>query len=241
MAGGMPPGGQLTTTTEIENFPGFPEEISGLALMNKMKEQSKKYGTRIETKTIDKVDLSQHPFKLFAGTEEFHAKTLILAMGASAKRLRLPGENKFWQRGISACATCDGGLPLYRNQRLVVVGGGDVALEEALFLSNFGSEIIMLVRRDVFRASKAMQEKVLKNQKIHIMRNTEAIECLGDTTLQSIKIKNNTSGEESLLECKGLFYAIGHHPNTEIVQGQITLDTDRYIITEPGTGKTNIP
>jgi thioredoxin reductase (NADPH) len=237
----MPPGGQLTTTTEVENFPGFPSGISGLELMTKMKEQSIKYGARVEMKTIDKVDLSQHPFTVRAGNEEFRAKSLILATGASAKRLRLPGENKLWQRGISACAVCDGGLPLFRNQRLVIVGGGDVALEEALFLSNFGSEIIMLVRRDEFRASKAMQEKVKKNDKIRVMRNTEALECFGEGTLSSIKIKNNKSDEESILECKGLFYAIGHHPNTEIVQGQITLDEDGYIITEKGTGKTNVP
>jgi thioredoxin reductase (NADPH) len=121
MAGGMPPGGQLTTTTEVENFPGFPEAVSGLELMQKMKEQSLKYGTRIETKTIEKVDLSSRPFKVYAGTEEFSAKTIIITTGASAKRLRLPGENKFRQRGISACATCDGGLPIFRNQRLVVI------------------------------------------------------------------------------------------------------------------------
>jgi thioredoxin reductase (NADPH) len=237
----MPPGGQLTTTTEVENFPGFPEAVSGLELMQKMKDQSIKYGTRVETKTIDKVDFSAQPFKLWAGEEEFLAKSVIITTGASAKRLRLPGENKFRQRGVSACATCDGGLPLFRNQRLVVVGGGDVAIEEAMFLSNFGSEIVLLVRKDVFKASKAMQEKVKKNEKIQVFRNTEALECLGEETLSSLRIKNNKTGEESILECKGLFYAIGHHPNTEIFQGQIDLDTDGYIITEKGTGKTNIP
>jgi thioredoxin reductase (NADPH) len=231
----MPPGGQLTTTTEIENFPGFPEAISGLALMQNMKQQSLKYGAKIETKTIDKVDFSAQPFTLWAGEEKFQAKSVIIATGASAKRLRLPGENKFWQRGISACATCDGGLPLFRNQRLVVIGGGDVALEEALFLSNFASEVILLVRRNVFRASKAMQDKVKKNEKIQIFWNTEAKECLGEETLSSLKIKNNQTNEERILECKGLFYAIGHHPNTEFLQGQITLDEDGYIITEKGT------
>jgi thioredoxin reductase (NADPH) len=198
----MPPWGQLTTTTEVENFPGFPEAISGLQLMQRMKEQSLKYGTRIETKTIDKVDFSVQPFRLWAGGEEFQTKSVIIATGASAKRLRLPGENKFRQRGVSACATCDGGLPMFRNQRLVVVGGGDVALEEALFLSNFGSEIVLLVRRDVLRASKAMQEKVKKNQKIRILWNTEAVECLGEDTLNSVKIVNNVTKEESMLACK---------------------------------------
>jgi thioredoxin reductase (NADPH) len=241
MAGGMPPGGQLTTTTEVENFPGFVEAISGLDLMQKMKQQSLKYGTRIETKTVDKVDLSTRPFKVRAGEAEYQAKSLIIATGASAKRLRLPGENKFRQKGISACATCDGGLPIFRNQRLVVIGGGDVALEEAIFLSNFGSEIVLLVRRNTLRASKAMQEKVKKHQNITIMRNTEANECLGDTTLNALKIVNNQTGREDVLECKGLFYAIGHHPNTEIFQGQLNLDADGYIITEKGTGKTNIP
>jgi thioredoxin reductase (NADPH) len=209
--------------------------------MQNMKKQSLKYGTRIEMKTIDKVDFSAQPFKIWAGEEEFQAKSVIISTGASAKRLRLPGENKFRQRGISACATCDGGLPLFRNQRLVVVGGGDVALEEALFLSNFASEVMLLVRRNVFRASKAMQDKVQKNEKIQILRNTEALECLGEETLSSLRIKNNQTNEERILECKGLFYAIGHHPNTEFLQGQITLDEDGYIITEKGSGKTNIP
>jgi thioredoxin reductase (NADPH) len=209
--------------------------------MQQMKKQSLKYGARVEMKTIDKVDFSVQPFKLWAGEEAFQAKSVIIATGASAKRLRLPGENKFWQRGISACATCDGGLPLFRNQRLVVIGGGDVALEEALFLSNFASEVILLVRRNVFRASKTMQDKVQKNKKIQIFWNTEAIECLGEETLSSLKIKNNQTNQEHILECKGLFYAIGHHPNTEFVQEQLTLDEEGYIITEKGTGKTNIP
>jgi thioredoxin reductase (NADPH) len=240
MAGGMPPGGQLTTTTEVENFPGFPEEISGLGLMKKMKEQSLKYGTRIITKTIDKVDFSSHPFKVWTGAEAYQAKSIIIATGASAKRLRIPGENKFRQKGVSACATCDGGLPMFRDQVLVVVGGGDVACEEALFLSKFGSKIIMLIRKNELKASKIMQEKIKQNTKIILLPYTEVLECFGETTLSSIKIVNNQTQEENILECKGLFYAIGHHPNTEIFQEQIDLDERGYIITEQGTGKTNI-
>ena len=241
MAWGMPPGGQLTTTTEVENFPGFPEAISGLQLMQNMREQSLNNGVRIATKTVDKVDFSSRPFKLWTGEEAYQTESVIIATGASAKRLRLPGENKFRQRGVSACAICDGGVPLYRNQRLVVVWGGDVALEEALFLSNFGSEILLLVRSNAFRASKTMQEKVKKNQKINVIWNTEAIACLGEETLNALKIVNNLTKEESVLECKWLFYAIGHHPNTEIFQGQVELDADGYIVTEKGTGRTNIP
>ena len=240
MAGGIPPWGQLTLTTEIENFPWFPKGIRGLELMQEMKKQSKKFWTRIETKTVDSVDFSCSPFKVIVGEQTIETKSLIIATGATANRLRIPGENKFWQRGISVCATCDGGLPVFKGQTLVVVGGGDVACEEAVFLSYFGSKVVMLVRKDVLRASQVMQEKVLTNPKIEIMRNTEAVECFWEGVLQGLKVKNNKTGEEKDLECKGLFYAIGHTPNTAFLDGLITLDQDWYIITSTG-GKTNIP
>ena len=241
MAGGMPPGGQLTTTTEVENFPGFPEWISGLELMKKMKEQSKKYWTRIEMKTVDRVDLSKQPFEVVVGEDIFLTRSIVIATGASAKRLRVLGEDKFWQRGISTCAICDGGLPIFRDQHIVVVGGGDAAIEEAIFMNKFASKVSLIVRRDTLKASKAMQKKLEKYEDIQILWNSEVVECLGDTTLSGVKIKNNQTYEESILECKGLFYAIGHHPNTEFLQGQLATDEDGYLITEPGTGKTNIP
>jgi len=238
MAWGIAAGGQLTTTTEVENYPGFPEGIQGPELMMRMREQSQKFGTRILTKTVNKVDFSTYPYKVWAEgePEPYLAKSVIIATWATAKKLWIPGEKEFWQRGISACAVCDGGLPMFRNQPLVVVGGGDTAAEEASYLSKFGSKVYMLVRRDQMRASKAMQKKVMNNPKIEILRNTEAKEAIGDHTgLTGVRIVNNKTGEEKILPAKGLFYAIGHKPNTEFLEGQVLLDDAGYIITKPWT------
>ncbi len=240
MAGWVPPGWQLIMTTEIENFPGFPDWIWGLELMTKVKQQSEKQWAKILTKNIDRVDFSSHPFKLYSWDEEILSKTVIICTWATAKRLRIPWENQFWQRGISVCAVCDGGLPIYRNQRIVVVWWWDVACEEALYLTNFASEVIMLVRRDVFRASKPMQEKVFKNEKIKVMRHTEAISCHWEKSLESIKVINNQTNEESEIECRGLFYAVGHQPNTEFLQWQLEMDETWYIITHDWV-KTSVP
>ncbi len=240
MAWWTPPGGQLTMTTEIENFPWFPEWIRWAELMSQMKKQSIAQWARVLTKTIDHVNLSVYPFQLFSGSEEILTKTLIIATWATAKRLRIPWENQFWQRGISTCAVCDWGLPIFRNQRIVVVGGGDVACEEALYLANFASEVVMLVRRDVLRASKPMQNKVNKSDKIRIMRNTEALSCHGDKSLESIKVINNQTQEESEIECRGLFYAVWHQPNTEFLSGQVEMDETGYIITHEWV-KTSVP
>ena len=240
MAWWMPPGGQLTTTTTVENFPWFPDGIWGLKLMTQMKQQSENQWAKILMKTIDKVDFSSQPFHLYAWDEEILAKTVIIATWATAKRLRIPWENQFWQRGISACAVCDGGLPIYRNQRIVVIWWWDVACEEAMYLTNFASEVIMLVRRDVLRASKAMQEKVLKNEKITIMWHTEAVSCHWDKNLEWLTVVNNQTKEESEIECRGLFYAIGHQPNTEFLNGQLDMDETGYIITHDWV-KTSVP
>lgn len=240
MAWGMPPGGQLTTTTVVENFPWFPEWIWGLELMTQMKQQSENQWAKVLMKTIDRVDFSSHPFHLYSWDEEVLAKTVIIATWATAKRLRIPWENQFWQRGISACAVCDGWLPIYRNQRIIVIWWWDVACEEAMYLTNFASEVIMLVRRDVLRASKAMQEKVLKNEKIKIMWHTEAISCHWDKSLELIKVVNNQTKEESEIECRGLFYAIWHQPNTEFLNGQLDMDETWYIITHDWV-KTSVP
>lgn len=238
MAGWLPPGGQLTLTADVENFPGFPVSLTGLELMNQMRQQSIKFWVKIETKTIDRVDFSRTPFKLWSWETEYQAKSVIIATGASAKRLQIEWSNKFRERGISACATCDGGLPVFRDQVLVVVGGWDAACSEALFLSRFASKIIMLVRKDNLKATKIMQDKVVENSKIQILYNTEVIECLWDQSLSAVKIKNNQSWIEEILDCRWLFYAIWHTPNTDFVNDFLTIDADGYLITD-GV-KTNI-
>ena len=240
MAGGVAAGGQLTTTTEVENYPGFPEGVSGPELMVRMREQSLKCGARILTETVDKVDLRRRPFLVFSGAKSVETKSLIIATGATAKRMGIPGEERLWQKGISACAVCDGGLPIFRNKVLVVIGGGDTACEEALYLVKFAGKLVMLVRRDVLRASKAMQERVRSDKKIEIKWNTNPLEALGDKFLTGIKIRNNKTAEESVVEANGLFYAIGHEPNTAFLNGQLELDDVGYIKTVPGTTRTNV-
>jgi thioredoxin reductase (NADPH) len=240
MAGGVAAGGQLTTTTEVENFPGFPEPVSGPELMDRMRRQSIHYGAQIKTETVESVDLSSCPFIVVTSSGEYPAHTLIIATGAIARRLGLPGEDDYWQRGISACAVCDGALPIFRNKPLVVIGGGDSACEEASHLSKYGSSVTMLVRRDVLRASKAMQQRVFGDPKITIMWNTNAIEAIGNQTLSAVRVRNNKSGEEQLLDAGGLFYAIGHTPNTAFLEGQLKMDETGYIITVPDSTRTEI-
>ncbi len=240
MAGGMPAGGQLTVTNDIENFPGFPDGISGQSLMSLMRQQALNCGTTIKTVTVNKVALNEKPFKVFAGMEEIQAETIIIATGATAKRLSISGEAHLWQKGISACAVCDGALPIFRDQILVVVGGGDTACEEALHLTKYASKVIMAVRRDVLRASQAMQNKVKKNAKIEIYWNTNVTEALGETKLKQVKIFNNRTEKNSVIDVGGLFYAVGHIPNTDFLQGQLKLDESGYIVTRPGTTQTSI-
>lgn len=240
MAGGIAAGGQLTTTTIVENFPGFPEGIDGSQLMSQMRQQSLNAGAEIQTKTVDSVDLSTRPFKVQVGKDEFTAESLIIATGATAKRMGLPWEEQFWQRGVSACAICDGGLPIFRNKRIVVIGGGDAALEEAIHLTHFASEVLLLVRRDQLRASKAMQEKAFANEKIQILRNTEATELVGEQLLSGVWTINNQTQEKKLIECAGLFYAIGHTPNTAFLKGQLELDETGYIKTKAWSTQTSV-
>lgn len=240
MAGGVAAGGQLTTTTEIENYPGFPEAISGPELMEKMRQQSIKCGARIKTETVGKVDLIAKPFKVFAESGAVSARALIIATGATAKRLSVPGEEKFWQRGISACAVCDGALPIFRDKTLVVIGGGDTAAEEATFLTKYGRKVILLVRRDVLRASKVLQERLRANKKIEILWNTVLVEALGEKMLTAVKVKNVKTNQEVALDSSGLFYAVGHQPNTAFLNGQLKLDETGYVITKPGTTQTSV-
>ena len=238
-AAGVSAGGQLTTTTEVENFPGFLA-VSGPILMDKMREQSIHCGARITTETVDKVDLSQRPFKVWAAGVLYQANALIISTGATAKRMQLPGEENLWQKGISACAVCDGGLPFFRNKVLAVVGGGDSAIEEATYLTKFASKVLLIVRRDVLRASKAMQERAKSNPKIEILFNTLPLEVLGDKSVSGLKVKNALTNAETTMLVGGLFYAIGHLPNTAFLEGQLELDETGYIKTKPGTTKTSV-
>jgi thioredoxin reductase (NADPH) len=239
-ASGVAAGGQLTTTTDVENFPGFPNGIMGPDLMMAMREQSINCGARILTKTVDSVDFSTRPFKVSGSFGDVFAHVVIVATGATAKRLHIKGEDVFWQKGISACAVCDGALPIFRNKPLVVIGGGDSAVEEANYLTKFASKVTMLVRKDELRASKVMQERAFANSKIDIKWNTEAQEVQGDQMMAQVVVKNNQTSAVETLDASGLFYAIGHTPNTDFLNGQLTLDESGYIITTPDTMKTNI-
>ncbi len=240
MAGGIAPGGQLTTTGTVENFPGFPEGVGGTELTMMMRAQSVNTGVEVLTETVESVDFSKRPFTVMTSDSEVQAETVIIATGAIAKRMRVPHEDDFWQRGISACAVCDGALPVFRNQPLVVIGGGDSAMEEAMHLSKFGSKVYIVHRRDELRASKAMQDRVLANPKIEVLWSTTLIDVKGDKALTHVVLKDVKTGREYDHEAKGLFYAIGHTPNTAFLGNQLETDEDGYIITEPGTTKTSV-
>ncbi|KIY46228.1 thioredoxin reductase [Fistulina hepatica ATCC 64428] len=247
MANGFAAGGQLTTTTDVENFPGFPSGIMGPELMDKFREQSLRFGTTIITETVSRIDLSVRPFRFWReGTENDPdqaetADAVIIATGASAKRLSLKGEETYWQSGISACAVCDGAVPIFRNKPLAVIGGGDSAAEEATYLTKYGSHVYVLVRRDELRASKIMAKRLLSNPKITVLWNTVALECQGDgELLNNLRIRNVRTGEEKDLQVNGLFYAIGHEPATVLVRSQLKTDADGYIVTVPGTTQTSV-
>lgn len=239
-AGWVAAGGQLTTTTEIENFPWYTT-IWWPELMVKMREQAIHCGARIETKTVDSIDLSSWPFKLIVGWQTVEAKTIIISTGATAKRMWVPWEEQYWQKGISACAVCDGWLPLFRNKTLIVVWWWDTACEEAMYLTKFASKVIMLVRRDVMRASKAMQERVQKNEKIEIMWNTTLVSVEWDWHLMTwVTAENVLSKEHSHIAAWWLFYAIGHTPNTSFLNGQLETDDMWYIKTKAGSTYTSV-
>jgi thioredoxin reductase (NADPH) len=238
--GGLP-GGQLMTTTEVENFPGFPDGITGPMLMTRMKEQALRWGAELVTEDVTEVDFSQRPFVIRSESWELRSHSVIIATGATAKRLGLASEQQFWSRGISACAICDGATPIFRSAELAVVGGGDSAAEEAVYLTKYGSHVHLLVRSDKMRASKAMQDRVLNNDKITVHWNTEVLDVFGEVDhLKGVKLKNKQTGAESELYVKGLFYAIGHTPNTALFKGQLELDDSGYIVTRPGSVETSV-
>ena len=246
LANGVAAGGQLTTTTDVENYPGFPKGIGGQELMDEMRAQSERFGTKIVTETIERVDLSKRPFRLWPEyeTEPVTASAIIIATGASARRLGLLGEDKYWQNGISACAVCDGAVPIFRNKPLVVVGGGDSAAEEAMFLARYGSDVTVLVRKGHLRASKTMAKRLLAHPKCKVRYNTVAIEVTGEPQerglMTGLKVKDVETGEEEHLTANGLFYAVGHDPATQMFKGTIDMDSENYILTKPGTSYTNI-
>ena len=238
---GIQPGGQLTTTTEIDNFPGYPQGITGTEMMEDLKKQAERFGTEVRYGAVTTVDFSNRPFVLeIDGSKNIEAETVIIATGATAKYLGLPSEEKFRGQGVSACATCDGFF--YRKKDVAVVGGGDTACEEATYLAGLCNKVYMIVRRDVLRASKAMQERVLNTPNIEVLWNTNTKEILGDEFgVTGAALVNNKTGEEREIKIHGFFLAIGHHPNSEVFKEFVQTNQEGYIITEGKSQKTNVP
>ncbi|HEX9573712.1 MAG TPA: thioredoxin-disulfide reductase [Myxococcales bacterium] len=238
---GLQPGGQLTITTDVENYPGFPTGILGPELMELFRAQAERFGTQIIDDVVTRVQLRERPFLVEAGKRQMHAEAVIIATGASAKWLDIPTEKALSGHGVSACATCDGFF--FRNKDIGVVGGGDTAMEEALFLTKMASKVTVIHRRGALRASKVMQQRAFANPKIGWEWNQEVVEVLGDkkSGVTGVKTKNMQSGEQKTLPMNGLFVAIGHTPNTELFKGQLEMDPVGYIKVQPGTTKTSIP
>ena len=240
---GLEPGGQLTTTTEVDNFPGYPKGIDGPTMMNELKEQAERFGTKVEIDFISKVDFSKDKggmHKLYTqNDDEIKSKTVIISTGASAKYLGLPSEQRLIGGGVSACAVCDGFF--YKNQDVAIVGGGDTAIEEATYLAKICNNVTMLVRKDHFRASKAMQNRLSNYDNIKVLFNHEVVEVMGENVVDGLKIKSNLTDDVSEIKITGLFLAIGHSPNTDIFKGIVDMDDSGYILTDKTSTKTNIP
>lgn len=237
-----PAGGQLMTTTEVENYPGFPEGVTGPELMEKFKAQAIRFGTEVFTDDVVTVDLKQRPFTVTGKKFTTQADAVIISTGATAKRLPIPGtlDGEFWQKGVTACAVCDGAMPIFRNKDLYVVGGGDSAVEEALFLTRYASKVYMVHRRDELRASKIMAQRAENHPKLEILWNSVVSKVEGDHIVRTVTIQNLLSKQESTREAGGLFFAVGHVPNTDFLQGQIDLHDNGYIKVHPGSCRTNL-
>lgn len=237
------PGGQLMTTTEVENYPGYPDGVDGPKMMEDFKRQAERFGTRYAYKTITRVDFTKSPFTLWADGESWQARAVVIATGATAKYLGLPSEERYMNRGVSACATCDGALPRFRDKPLVVVGGGDTAMEEALFLTTYASRVHIVHRRDEFRASRIMADRAINNPKIAVEWNSVVDEILGndDAGVTGVRIKDVQLGETRELEAAGYFSAIGHKPNTDVFREWLDTNEAGYLICHPGSTHTAIP
>jgi thioredoxin reductase (NADPH) len=239
MLAGLQFGGQLMLTTDVENYPGFPASVPGPEMMDLFQKQAERFGTRILNEDALRVDLSRRPFRVESESHAFLADAVIIATGASAKWIGLPSEQRLMNRGVSACATCDGAL--YRGKAMAVVGGGDTAMEEALFLTRYATKVTVIHRRDALRASKIMQERAKKNQKIEFLWDSAVEEVLGDEFVTGLRVENLKTGARTTLDVEALFVAIGHKPNTDLFRGQLELDDVGYLKVEPGTTRTRIP
>ena len=233
-------GGQLTTTTDVENYPGFPDGIQGPELMQLFRKQSERFGTEMVGEDIIEVDFSKRPFAIKSEQREVNAKSVIIATGAVAKRMGVPNEEKMWNNGMSACAVCDGALPFFKNQPLMVIGGGDTAVEEASYLTKFGSIVYLVHRRNELRASKIMQKRAFDNKKLEIIWDTIFEDAIGDNFVTGARVQNVKSKEVKEISVAGIFYAIGHTPNTHMFKNQLELDATGYIIIKAGTQVTSI-
>lgn len=238
MIEGFERGGQLMITTDVENYPGFPDGILGPDLMEQMRKQAERFGTRIISSNVTEVDFSQRPYTVKVGSDTYLAETVIVSTGASARWLGVPGEEKLRGYGVSACATCDGFF--FRDKELVVVGGGDSAMEEALFLTKFATKVTVVHRRDEFRASTIMAERVLDHPQIDVIWDTVVEEILGDDSVTGVKLRNVKTNEEREFPTDGVFVAIGHDPSTSVFKGHLELDTEGYVVTAPGTTITSV-
>ena len=240
----MIPGGQLMFTTEVENFPGFPEGVDGQELMARMRAQAERYGTRIVTDDAIRVSLAEHPKRIVTQySGEIHAKAVIIATGARANWLGLPNETRLARSGggVSACAVCDGALPAFRDQRLVVVGGGDSAMTEAEHLAKYASEVVVVHRRNELRASKMLADRVLSHPRVRVEWDARVTDILGDDSVTAVRLRDTVTGEERTLECRGVFMAIGHTPNTAFLGDEVLLKSNGYIEVETGTTRTSVP
>jgi thioredoxin reductase (NADPH) len=235
---GIQYGGALMTTTEVENYPGFRDSITGPELMDQMREQALRFGADLRMEDVDEVSLDGPVKTVTVGDQTYHARAVILAMGAAARHLGVPGEDKLLGMGVSTCATCDGFF--FRDQDIAVVGGGDSAMEEATFLTRFARSVTLIHRRDEFRASKIMLERARDNDKIAFMTNTQVVEVEGDNRVTGVRLRNSETGEESTLAVTGVFVAIGHDPRSELVRGQVDLDSDGYVLVRDGTTSTSV-